>query len=119
MKTKEILKVFLLSITTAIIIRFIFISILWGNMKIIQNNFHVNRISLHDYQQKVTEYFNLEIFVLFVLPYFIAIILYFLLKFNLKSKNNFLIFIFFFTLLFFSSYYLIGVLYCFFNNFIF
>jgi hypothetical protein len=111
MRIKEILKVFLLSIITAITIRFIFIIFLWENMKIIQNNFHDNRIGLYDYQQMVTEYFYLEIFVLFVLPYFIAIVFYFLLKIHLKPKYNFLMFIFLFSLLFFISYFLIGYTY--------
>lgn len=112
MKRKELLKLLCFSIVTAVVIRYIAIYVIWENMKITKSNFHKNLIDLTTYQQKAIETLYLEVVVTFVLPYVAAIIFYFLAKINLRQKNNFLIFILIFTVLFFSSYVLLG--YC--NN---
>ncbi len=112
MKRKELLKLLCFTIITAVVIRYITIHVIWESMKITKDNFHKNLINLTTYQQKAVQTLYLEVLASFVLPYVAAIIFYFLAKINLRPKNNFLIFILIFTVLFFSSYVLIG--YC--NN---
>lgn len=111
MKKNEILKLSLFSIATAVLIRYISISIIWKNLEVYKNNFNNNVISLHTYLEKTTESFNLEIASMFVLPYVVAIPFYFLSKINLSSKYNFLTFLLLFTILFYLFYILIGYVY--------
>jgi hypothetical protein len=105
---KEFLKLLSFSVITAIVIRYISIHFIWKNMEATKIDFHKNLIKIDAYQQKITENFYLELACLFVLPYVLAILFYFLTKINLKPKNNFLVFILAFTVLFFASYILIG-----------
>lgn len=103
MKNKEILKLLFFSIATAGVIKCIHLFIIWERMNVIKDNFRKNLIDLGTYQQKVVEILYLEIVNLFVLPYVAAILFYFLVKIDLRPKNNFLIFILLFTLLFYLS----------------
>jgi magnesium-transporting ATPase (P-type) len=107
-KYKEILKILLFSIVTAGIVKYIHIFVIWESMENAKNNFQKNIINIDMYQQKTVETFYLELVNLFVLPYVAAIVFYFFSKINLKPKNNFLMFIFLFTILFFLSYFLIS-----------
>ncbi|TPG38198.1 hypothetical protein [Flavobacterium pectinovorum] len=111
MKNKEILKLLFFSIITSGVVKYIHIYVIWESMKITKDNFHKNLIDLVTYQQKTVETVYLELINLFVLPYFAAIVFYFFSKINLKSKYNFLIFIFLFTILFYSSIILMGYIY--------
>ncbi|MWB93850.1 hypothetical protein GON26_05720 [Flavobacterium sp. GA093] len=111
MKHKEILKLLFFSIVTAGVTRYISIYVIWDSMKNTQINFHKNLMDINTYQQKVVENFYLEVILLFVFPYFAAILFYFFSKINLRQKNNFLMFIFLFTILFFLSYILIDYSY--------
>ena len=108
MNHKEILKLLFFSILTACVTRYIAINVIWETMKINKNNFHKNLINITTYQQKVVENFYLELITLFIFPYVAAIVFYFSLKINLKPKNNFLMFMFLFTILFYLSYILIS-----------
>ncbi len=110
-KNKEILKLLFFSIATSIVVRYISIFVILEGMKITNNDFHKNLITLNTYQQKTVENLYLQIVTLFVLPYIAAILFYFFIKINLRPKNNFLVFISAFTLLFFSSFILIGYSY--------
>ena len=114
MKHKEILKLLLFSITTAAIIRYISINLIWESIKSTKNNFHNNIINITTYQQEIAEKFYLELAVMFGLPYVAAILFYFFAKINLSPKYNFLIYILIFTILHFLSYFLISYLCSFF-----
>lgn len=107
-KNKEFLKLLSFSVLTAIIVRYISIHFIWKNMEAVKIDFHKNLININTYQQKITETFYLELACLFVLPYVLAVLFYFLAKINLKPKNNFSVFILAFTVMFFASYILIG-----------
>jgi hypothetical protein len=111
MKHKEIFKLILFSVITASVTRYITICVIWESMKVNQNNFHKNLTNVNTYQQKIVEIFYLELITLFVFPYFTAIVFYFFSKINLRQKNNFLVFILLFTVLFFLSYFLIGYIF--------
>ncbi len=111
MKHKEILKLFFFSIIIASIVKYIDILVINENMEVIKKKFQKNLINLDIYQQKAVEIFYLELVNLFLLPYIVAILFYFFCKIKLKQKNNFLVFILMFTLLFYLSYFLIGYSY--------
>jgi len=110
MEQKKILKLVIFSIVSATLTRYIAICLIGENMKIMQNHFHKNLIDITVYQHKVAKSFYLDLLIVFVIPYILAIIFYFLFKINLKPKHNFLWFILLFSLLFYLSYFLIG--YC-------
>lgn len=110
-KHKEILKLLFFSIVTAGVTRYISINVIWESMENTKKNFHKNRIDITTYQQKIVETLYLELIALFIFPYVAAIVFYFFSKINLRQKNNLLMFIFLFTILFFSSYLLIGYSY--------
>ncbi len=110
MKHKEILKLLLFSITTAAVIRYISINLIWESIKSTKNNFHNNIINITTYQQEIAEKFYLELAVMFGLPYVAAILFYFFAKINLSPKYNFLIFILIFTILHFLLYFIISYL---------
>lgn len=111
MKNKEILKLLFFSIVTAGVVKCIDIFVIWKSMNITKNNFHKNLIDLVTYQQKIVETLYLELVNSFVLPYVAAILFYFFAKIDLRPKNNFLMFIFLFTLLFYLSLISMGYIY--------
>ncbi|TPG38199.1 hypothetical protein [Flavobacterium pectinovorum] len=111
MKNKEFLKLLFFSIVTAGVVKYIHLFVIWESMEITKDNFHKNLVNLVTYQQKAIETLYLEAANLFVLPYIAAIVFYFFSKIDLRPKNNFLLFIFLFTILFFITYILIGYCY--------
>ncbi|GEM_PF-5284006 len=111
MKYKETFKILFFSIATAIVVKYITASFILKSIEKTSNSFHKKLISIDTYQQKIAELFYIELAILFVLPYLAAIAFYFFIKINLNAKNNFLLYIFSFTILFFLSYILISYSY--------
>ncbi|OHT43952.1 hypothetical protein [Flavobacterium tructae] len=105
MRKKEILKVLFFSITIAATVKHIAIFAIGGYMETTKNSFHNDLINLDIYQEKATDIFYLELMNLIILPYVAAVLFYFFTRINLIQKNNFLLFIFLFTILFFLFYF--------------
>lgn len=111
MRKKEILNVLFFSIIIAVIVKCIAIFAIGEYIEITKKSFHNNLISLDIYQKKAIEIFYITVANVIILPYVAAVLFCFCTRISLKQKNNFLMFIFLFTVLFFSSYFLISRIY--------